>query len=92
VTPNRAAVPNDFEVRLSRGGKPVRDAVVSATFTMLDMEMPAQGYRLAQTSPGIYRRQSVPALVMVGRWGLAFTVEPRGAQPFSVVLVDRANG
>jgi hypothetical protein len=54
--------------------------------------MPAQGYRLAESSPGLYRRNGVPALVMVGRWGLSFQVEPRSGQPFSVVLVDRANG
>jgi copper transport protein len=92
VTPNRAAVPNDFTVRLSRGGQPVRRAAVTATFTMLDMEMPAQSYALSESAPGLYRRSGVPALVMVGRWGLSFSIEPRGAQPFSVVLVDRANG
>ena len=92
VTPNRAAVPNDFEVRLSRGGKPVRDAVVSATFTMLDMEMPAQGYRLAESSPGLYRRNGVPALVMVGRWGLSFQITPKGGQPFTALIVDQAGG
>ena len=92
VTPNRAAVPNDFTVHLSRGGKPVRGASVTATFTMLDMEMPAQAYRLGESAPGLYRRAGVPALVMVGHWGLSFRVDPPGAQPFSIVLVDRANG
>jgi len=34
----------------------------------------------------------VPALVMVGHWGLQFEVQPRGGKPFTVLLVDRANG
>jgi hypothetical protein len=91
VTPNRAAVPNAFGIRLTRTGKPVRGATVLARFTMLDMEMPSQTYRLAETVPGTYQH-SAPALVMVGRWGVAFEVQPRGAQPFTVTLVDRANG
>src|SRR5205807_7566472 len=40
VTPNKVAVPNSFSVRITRGGKPVRGADVTASFTMLDMEMP----------------------------------------------------
>jgi copper transport protein len=91
VTPNRAAVSNDFAVRITRGGAPVRGANVIATFTMLDMEMPTQAYHLAERSPGLYEH-AAPALVMVGRWGLTFEVEPAGRQPFTVVLVDRANG
>ena len=91
VTPNKAAVSNDFAVRITRGGKPLHGATVIATFTMLDMEMPTQGYRLAETSPGLYQH-AAPALVMVGRWGLSFEVEPRGRQPFTVIVVDRANG
>ena len=91
VSPNRAAATNDFAVQITRGGKPLRGATVIASFAMLDMEMPTQAYRLAERSPGLYEH-SAPALVMVGRWGLTFDVEPRGKQPFSVVLVDRANG
>ena len=53
--------------------------------------MPNQAYRLAERSPGLYEH-STAALVMVGHWGLTFDVEPPGAQPFTVVLVDRANG
>jgi copper transport protein len=91
VTPNRAAVPNQFAVRVERGGSPVRSADVTATFTMLDMEMPAQTYKLSEVSPGLYDH-SAPALVMVGHWGLSFTIAPRGGTPFTVLLVDRANG
>ena len=91
VSPNRAAVPNSFAVRITRGAKPVTGAEVTTTFAMLDMEMGQQAYNLRETSPGLYER-SAPALVMVGHWGLSFEVAPRGAQPFTVVVVDRASG
>jgi len=58
---------------------------------MLDMEMGQQEYRLAPTGPGVYEH-SAPALVMVGHWGLSFDVTPKNGPPFSVLLVDRANG
>jgi copper transport protein len=91
VDPNRAAVSNTFSLAVSRNAKPVTGATVIGTFTMLDMEMPSQGYKFDETSPGTYSH-SGPALVMVGHWGLSFDVEPPGAQPFTVVFVDRANG
>jgi copper transport protein len=91
VTPNKVAVPDDFALRITRNGAPVRGATVIATFTMLDMEMPTQAYRLAERSAGLYGH-STAALVMVGRWGLTFQVEPPGGQPFDVVVVDHASG
>ncbi|HET8605783.1 MAG TPA: copper resistance protein CopC [Gaiellaceae bacterium] len=91
LQPNRAAVQNSFAVAVSRGGAPVRGATVTATFTMLDMEMGSQSYQLAETSPGLYRR-AVPALVMVGKWGLSFEVQPPGKPPVDVLLIDHANG
>jgi copper transport protein len=91
IAPNTAAVSNDFAVRITRAGAPVRGADVIATFTMLDMEMPTQAYRLAERSPGLYEH-AAPALVMVGRWGLSFEVAPPSEAPFTVVIVDRANG
>jgi copper transport protein len=91
VSPNRAAVPNAFTVRLLRHDAPVRDAKVTARFTMLDMEMPAQEYALRETSPGVYSHDA-PALVMVGRWGLSFEVEPAHGAPFTVTVVDKAAG
>jgi copper transport protein len=91
VDPNRAAAPNSFALKLSRNGKPVRHAEVTLTFEMLDMEMPSQAYRLAETSPGIYTRKA-PALVMVGHWGLNFTIAPRGAPAFTALVEDHATG
>jgi copper transport protein len=91
VSPNRAAQPNDFAVRVSRSGQPVRNAQVIVTFEMLDMTMPNQEYRLAESSPGLYSR-SAPALLMVGHWGLAFDVTTSKGVPISVLLVDHATG
>jgi copper transport protein len=91
VQPNRAAIPNSFSVAISANGKPVRGADVTTTFTMLDMEMGQLAYKLAETAPGTYTR-SAPALVMVGHWGLSFDVRPKAGEPFTVQLVDRANG
>jgi len=91
VSPNRAAVPNSFQVAISRGGKPVRKADVTVDFAMLDMEMGQQAYHLSETAPGTYGH-AAPALVMVGHWGLSFQITPPGEKPFTVLLVDKANG
>jgi copper transport protein len=91
VVPNRAAVPNSFAVRITRGGRPLRGARVVAGFAMLDMEMGSQSYAFPEARPGLYTR-SVPALVMVGHWALSFEVTPPAKPAFTVLLVDRANG
>jgi len=91
VQPNRAAVPNSFSVAISANGQPVRGADVTTTFTMLDMQMGQLAYKLPETAPGSYTR-SAPALVMVGHWGLTFDIRPKGGQPFTAVLVDKASG
>jgi copper transport protein len=91
VDPNQAAAPDTFGLRLTRGGKPVDGANVTLTFAMLDMQMPTQEYQLAESAPGIYTRKA-PALVMVGHWGLTFTVTPKSGLPFTALVVDRAGG
>jgi copper transport protein len=91
VSPNRAAAPNSFALRLTKNGKPVTGADVRLSFEMLDMQMPNQLFQLSETKPGIYAR-STPALVMVGHWGLGFTVTPKGGTPFSALIVDHATG
>ena len=91
VSPNRAAVPNSFSLKITQGGKPVTGAEVVLGATMLDMEMGEQSFVLNETAPGVYSH-SASALVMVGHWGLSFQVTPPGKAPFTVLLVDRANG
>ena len=91
VSPNKAAAPDSFALRITRHGLPVRHANVTLTFNHLQMEMPQQEYRLTETSPGLYKRQA-PALVMVGHWGLSFTVTPPGGQPFTALIEDDATG
>ena len=92
IAPNRAAVPNAFVVNITKNGKPVTGADVVAKFTMLDMEMGQQAYRLGSQGPATYGRTSVPSLVMVGRWGLSFHIAPPGGTPFDVLLLDHAGG
>ena len=91
VRPNRAVVPNRFAVEVSRGGSPVRRARVEARFTMLGMEMGTQSYALPERSPGRYEL-AAPALVMGGRWQLAFAIRPAGGATVQVRLVDRPGG
>ena len=91
VDPNRAAAPNTVRVRITKAGGPVRGADVTATFIMLDMEMGNVAYNLPETAPGLYAR-SAPALVMVGHWALSFDIRPPDASPFTVLLIDKANG
>jgi copper transport protein len=91
VSPNKAAAPDSFALRISKGGQPVHGATVMLTFNHLEMQMPQQEYQLKEVQPGIYSR-AAPALVMVGKWGLSFQITPPGAPPFTALIVDQANG
>jgi copper transport protein len=91
ITPNRAALPNDFSLGITKNGAAVRGAEVTMRFTMLDMDTEQQTYILPETTAGTYTR-AAPALVMVGHWGLGLTVTPKGGTPFDVLFEDRASG
>jgi copper transport protein len=91
VSPNKAAIPNNFALRITKNGKPVTGADVTLGFAMLDMEMANQEYALKEVQPGVYSRPA-PALVMVGHWALSFNVTPKGGTPFSATIVDHATG
>jgi len=91
VSPNKAAAPDSFALRITKGGQPVRGADVTLLFNHLEMQMPTQEYQLTETQPGIYSR-AAPALVMVGRWGLTFQVTPKLGLPFTALIVDQADG
>jgi copper transport protein len=91
VSPNRAAAPDSFALRITKGGHPVRGADVTLTFDMTTMQMPEQEYQLTETQPGVYFR-AAPALVMVGEWGLMFQITPKSGSPFTALILDQANG
>ena len=89
VSPNKAAAPDSFALRITKGGQPVRGASVTLTFNHTEMQMPQQEYQLKEVQPGVYSR-AAPALVMVGKWALAFQVTPEG--PPAVHRTDRRRG
>ncbi len=91
VSPNKAAAPDSFALRITKGGQPVRGANVTLTFNHTEMQMPQQEYQLTETQPGVYSR-AAPALIMVGKWALSFQVAPRGVPPFTALILDQANG
>ncbi len=91
VSPNKAAAPDSFALRITKNGQPVRGANVTLTFAMTTMQMPEQEYQLTEIRPGVYSR-AAPALVMVGPWGLTFQIAPRGSPPFNALIIDQANG
>jgi copper transport protein len=91
VSPNRATQPDAFSLKITRGGQPVAGATVTLTFNQTEMSMPEQEYGLAQTAPGVYTRK-VPAFVMTGTWSLNYRITPKGAAPFSVLILDKPNG
>jgi hypothetical protein len=55
------------------------------------MQMPQQEYQLKEIRPGVYSR-AAPALIMVGKWSLAFNVTPKIGAPFTALILDQANG
>ena len=91
VSPNKAAAPDSFALRITKDGQPVRGAIVTLTFNHTEMQMPQQEYQLAETQPGIYSR-AAPALVMVGKWALGFQIAPKSGPSFNALILDQANG
>jgi copper transport protein len=55
------------------------------------MQMPQQEYQLTEKQPGVYARNA-PALVMVGKWALGFSITPPGGPPFQALILDQADG
>jgi copper transport protein len=91
LTPNKAAAPNSFALKITKDGKPVTGADVALTFNHTEMEMPQQDYQLQEIRPGVYSR-AAPALVMVGKWALDYQIAPKGGQPFNALILDQADG
>lgn len=91
VSPNKAAAPDSFALRITKNGQPVRGANVTLTLNHTEMQMPQQEYQLRETQPGVYSR-AASALVMVGKWALAFQITPQNAPSFTALILDQANG
>jgi copper transport protein len=91
VSPNKAAAPDSFALRITKNSQPVRGASVTLTFNHTEMEMPQQEYQLKETQPGVYSR-AAPALVMVGKWALGFNIAPPRGPSFTALILDQANG
>jgi hypothetical protein len=74
-------------LRITRNGKPVTNATVGVTYTMMDMPMARTTGTLRETAPGVYSGNG-PTFVMTGRWQVAVRVAPRGHDPFTARLVS----
>ena len=72
--------------------KPTAVAPSSRSCRSLFVFIPEQNrVRRTEQAPGRYARTE-PALVMVGHWGLRFSVTPPSGNPFVVTVVDKAAG
>ena len=91
VTPNKAAAPDSFELRITKHGQPVQGANVTLQLNHTEMQMPQQEYQLTEDRPGVYSR-AAPALVMVGKWALEFQITPKNAPAFTALILDQADG
>jgi hypothetical protein len=88
LSPNRAAVAGTLVIELTKATRPVTGARVAFTVFMLDMDMGQQLMgALRETAPGRYVLR-VPALGMVGRWGVRLAVTPPRSGRFDVTMID----
>jgi hypothetical protein len=89
LSPNRPTASNRLTVRVTRAGRAVTAAKVTARFDMVEMDMGNWTYELPEHAAGRYgRKTSSPA--MTGDWNLSVEVAPRAGAPFTVRVVDRA--
>jgi YtkA-like len=89
LTPNRPAARNRVAVRVTKRGRPVTGAKVTASLTMVEMDMGTSVHRLRERSPGVYAGR-MTGLIMAGDWRLGVEVRPPAGAPFAVRVVDRA--
>ena len=88
LTPNRPAVKNRLAVRVTKHGRPVAGAKVTASFAMVAMDMGTWAYRLRERAAGLYARKTA-APIMAGDWRLGVKVDPPAGVPFTVHVIDR---
>jgi hypothetical protein len=92
VSPNRAAIPSTFVVKVRDGLDPVRKARVTARVTMPKMAMPPVNLTLREVTPGVYSANAPAAFTMVGTYELAYRVTATGHRPVTATLVDHVRG
>ena len=92
VSPNKAAAPDSFALRITKNGQPVRGADVTLTFNHTEMQMPQQEYQLHETGPGalLARRAGAGDGRQVGAWPSRST--PKSGPPFTALILDQADG
>jgi hypothetical protein len=91
LAPNRIGASNRASVTLTRNGRAVRGATVTARVKMLDMEMGQRAFALHETGRGVYAG-STSALLMPGRWGISFRIKPQAGQKVELQVVDTVAG
>ena len=90
VSPNKAAAPDSFALRITKGGQPVRGANVTlAVQPPRDADARRRSTSSPRPSPGVYSR-AAPALVMVGELGADVPGHPEDGLPFT--RTDRRPG
>jgi nitrogen fixation protein FixH len=88
LSPNRSGVRNRLAVRVTRAGRPLAAAQVTARFEMAEMDMGDWTYRLPERAPGRYVR-TLPGFLMAGDWRVTVQVAPAAGAPFAVRIADR---
>ncbi len=91
LTPNHALHTGTISVAVRDGGQKVRQAEVSMTVRMLDMNMGSFTLGLHEAAAGTYTR-TFPVVGMAGRWQIRLSILPKGGNAFAVTLADRMLG
>jgi hypothetical protein len=92
VSPNRAALPSTFVVRLRDSEGPLQRAKVTVSVSMPKMPMPPVNLTLREVTAGVYSTAAPAAFTMVGLYQLAYRVTAPGHRPVTVTLVDHVRG
>ena len=91
VTPNKAAAPNSFALRITKNGQPVRGANVTLTLNHTEMQMPQQEYQLDRDPAR--RLLTRRARARDGRqMGARVPDHPKNGPAFTALILDQANG
>ena len=93
VSPNKAAAPDDFALRITRrAARRSAAPTVTLAFNHLQMEMPQQTYALREVAPGRVPPQRARADHGRARGAWPSRSPRPGAPPFTALIVDQADG